>query len=171
MSDFCISDVIMSAMASQITGDSIVFSTVFSSADQRKNQSPALLALCEGNPLVTHHWLLWREPTVTGGFPSVSRIMFPFHRGLQISIIAVPGRGWRTLSFTPRVNESPPLGKWRQNLQTISLEANLSMKTGLLPYISIKVWYFGCDWWEASIVFDNGLAPNRRQANMQATGD
>ena len=47
------SDVIMSAMASQITGVSIVYSTVFSGTDQRKHQSSALLALCAGNTPVT----------------------------------------------------------------------------------------------------------------------
>ena len=48
----------MSVIASQITGLSIVFSSVCLGADQRKLQSIALLALCEGNP------------PVTGGFPS-----------------------------------------------------------------------------------------------------
>ena len=52
-------------MASQITGVSIVCSTVCSGADQRKHQSStslafALLELCEGNP------------PATGGFPSQS---------------------------------------------------------------------------------------------------
>ena len=47
-------DVIISVMASQITGDSIVCSTVCSGADQRKHQSSTK----EGNP------------SVTGGFPS-----------------------------------------------------------------------------------------------------
>ena len=43
----------MSAMASQITGVSIVYSTVFSGTDQRKHQSSALLAICAGNTPVT----------------------------------------------------------------------------------------------------------------------
>ena len=43
----------MTAMASQITGVSIVCSTVCSGADQRKQQSSAIRALCEGNPPVT----------------------------------------------------------------------------------------------------------------------
>ena len=48
------SDVIMSAMTSQITGVSIVCSLVGSGADQRKHQSSASLhGLCEGNPPVT----------------------------------------------------------------------------------------------------------------------
>ena len=53
------SDVIMSAMASQITGVSIVYLTVSSGADQRKHQiSASLHGLCAGNS------------PVTGGFPS-----------------------------------------------------------------------------------------------------
>ena len=47
------SDVIMSKMASQITGVSIVYSTVYSGADQRKHQSSVSLALCEGNSPIT----------------------------------------------------------------------------------------------------------------------
>ena len=43
------SDDIMGAIASQITSPTSVYSTVYSDADQRKHQSPALLALCVGN--------------------------------------------------------------------------------------------------------------------------
>ena len=45
-------DIIMSAMASQITGVSIVCSTVCSGADQRKHQSSASLAFVRG----IHQW-------------------------------------------------------------------------------------------------------------------
>ena len=47
------SDVIMSTIASQITGVLIVCSTVWSGADQRKHQSSASLAFVRGNPPVT----------------------------------------------------------------------------------------------------------------------
>ena len=47
-------DVIMGAMASQITSLTIVYSTVYSGTDQRKHQSPASQAfLCAGNSPVT----------------------------------------------------------------------------------------------------------------------
>ena len=46
--------VIMSTMASQITGILIVCSTVCSNPDQRKHQSSALLAFVSGN----HRWLV-----------------------------------------------------------------------------------------------------------------
>ena len=42
-------DVIMGAIASQITSLTIVYSTVYSDADQRIHQSSASLAICAGN--------------------------------------------------------------------------------------------------------------------------
>ena len=42
------SDVIMGAMASQITSLTIVYSTVYSDADQRKHQSSVSLAFVRG---------------------------------------------------------------------------------------------------------------------------
>ena len=47
---FHYNDVIMSAMASQITSVSIVYLTVYSGADQRKHQSSASLAIVRGIP-------------------------------------------------------------------------------------------------------------------------
>ena len=53
-------DVIMSTMASQITSIAIVYSTVYSDADQRKHQSSASLAFARGihrGPVnSTHKW-------------------------------------------------------------------------------------------------------------------
>ena len=52
------SDVIMSAMASQITGGSIVCLTVCSGADQRKHQSSVSLTFVRGihrSPVVSPH--------------------------------------------------------------------------------------------------------------------
>ena len=39
----------MGAIASQITSPTIVYSTVYSAADQRKHQSPCVTGLCAGN--------------------------------------------------------------------------------------------------------------------------
>ena len=41
-------DVIMTTMASQITSLTVVYSTVYSDADQRKHQTPASLAFVWG---------------------------------------------------------------------------------------------------------------------------
>ena len=62
-------DVIMGAKESQITSLTIVYSTVYSDADQRKHQSSASLAFVQGihrGPVNSpHKWL-------------VTRKMFPF---------------------------------------------------------------------------------------------
>ena len=67
--DYHNTDVIMSATASQITSLTIVYSTVYSDADQRKHQSSASLAFVRGinrAPVNSpHKWL-------------VTRKMFPF---------------------------------------------------------------------------------------------
>ena len=63
------SDVIMGAMASQITSLTIVYSTVYSGADQRKHQSSAPLAFVRG----TH-----RRPVNSPHKWPVTRKMFPF---------------------------------------------------------------------------------------------
>ena len=63
------SDVIISVMASQITGVSSVYSTVCSSLDLRKHQSPTSLAFVRG----IHRWLV-NSPHKG----PVTRKMFPF---------------------------------------------------------------------------------------------
>ena len=63
-------DVIMSAIASQITSLTIVYSTVYSDADQRKYQRSASLAFVQG---------IHRGPVNSPHKWPVSRKMFPFH--------------------------------------------------------------------------------------------
>ena len=62
-------DVIMGTMASQITGLTIVYSTVYSGADQKKHQSSASLALVRG---------IHRGPVNSPRKWPVTRKMFPF---------------------------------------------------------------------------------------------
>ena len=62
-------DVIMIAMASQITSLTIVYSTVYSGPDQRKHQSTASLAFVHG----IHRW-----PVNSPHKRPVTRKMFPF---------------------------------------------------------------------------------------------
>ena len=62
-------DVIMSTMASQITDLIIVYSTVYSSADQRKHQSSASLAFVRG---------IHQRPVNSPHKWPVTRKMFPF---------------------------------------------------------------------------------------------
>ena len=58
-------DAIMGAIASQITSFTIVYSTVYSDADQRKHQSSASLAFVQGihrGPVNSpHKWLVTRK--------------------------------------------------------------------------------------------------------------
>ena len=63
-------DVIIGTMASQITSLAIVYSTVYSGADQAKHQSSASLAFARGI-----HW--WPVNSPHKG--PVTRKMFPFH--------------------------------------------------------------------------------------------
>ena len=62
-------DVIMGAIASQITSLTIVYSTVYSDADQRKHQSSASLAFVRG---------IHRGPVNSPHKWPVTRKMFPF---------------------------------------------------------------------------------------------
>ena len=57
------SDIIMGAMASEISSFTIVYSTVYSGANQRKHQSSASLAICVGNSPVNspHKWPVTRK--------------------------------------------------------------------------------------------------------------
>ena len=63
------SDVIMDAMASHITSLTIVYSTVYSGADQRKHQSSASLAFV---------WAIHRRPVNSPHRWPVTRKLFPF---------------------------------------------------------------------------------------------
>ena len=62
-------DVVMGTVASQITSLTIVYSTVYSGADQRKHQSSASLAFVRG----IHRW-----PVNSPHKGPVTRKMFPF---------------------------------------------------------------------------------------------
>ena len=59
-------DVIMSTMASQITSHTVVYTTVYSDADQRKHQSSTSLAFVWG----IHHDRWIPRITRTGEFPA-----------------------------------------------------------------------------------------------------
>ena len=71
-------DVIMGAMASQITGGSIVYSSVYSGADHRKHQSSASLTLVRG----IHRW-----PVNSPHKGPVTRNMFPFDDVIMSNLV------------------------------------------------------------------------------------
>ena len=74
-------DVIMSAIASQITSLTIVYSTVYPGADQRKHQSSASLAFM---------WGIHRGPVNSPHKWPVTRKMFPFHDVILVRIHRSP---------------------------------------------------------------------------------
>ena len=76
------SDVIMSAMASQFTSLTIVYSTVYSGANQRKHQTSASLAFVRG---------IHRGPVNSPHKWPVTRKMFPFDDVIMPSIIIATG--------------------------------------------------------------------------------
>ena len=109
------SDVIMSAMASQITGISIVYSTLCPGADQRKHQSSASLAFVRG----IHRW-----PVNSPHKGPVTRKMFPLddvimsRKCLKLTIFfSSVNPGASLASSTPSdswswLRSSPSLASW-----------------------------------------------------------
>ena len=71
-------DVIMGTVASQITSLTIVYSTVYSDADQRKHQSSASLAFCAGNSLRTREF-----PAQMASYTENVSIWWHHHDGLM----------------------------------------------------------------------------------------
>ena len=83
-------DVMMSAMASQLTSLTIVYSTVYSGADQRKHQSSALLAYMWG----IHRWPVnspHKGPLTQKMFPFDDVIMYGYttHSLIMIALIFI----------------------------------------------------------------------------------
>ena len=72
--------VIMGALASQIINLTIVYSTVYSDADQRKHQSPASLAFVQG---------IHRGPVDSPHKWPVTRKMFPFHDVIMYLVMSI----------------------------------------------------------------------------------
>ena len=84
------SDVIMDTIASQITSLTIVYSTVYSDADQRKHQSSASLAFVRR---------IHRGPVNSPHKWPVKRKMFPFDDVIRFANLVI-GRRWYTHYIT-----------------------------------------------------------------------
>ena len=91
-------DFIMSTIASQITSLTIVYSSVYSGADQRKDQSSASLAFVLG---------IHRGPVNSPHKGPVTRKMFPFDDIIMgmVSICALPRKPTTTGTATPNSND------------------------------------------------------------------
>ena len=70
----------MTTMASQITSLTVVYSTVYLGADQRKQQSSASLAFVRG---------IYRGPVNAPHKWPVTRKMFPFDDVIMLAIVTV----------------------------------------------------------------------------------
>ena len=106
--------VIMSAMASQITSLTILYSTVYSGADQRKHQSSASLAFVRG----IHRWPVnspHKWPVTRKSFPFDDVILYNLKQHL---IIATHCRYWLATLWELAVLKdhwSCPMGQCRVN--------------------------------------------------------
>ena len=97
-------DVIMCTMASQITSLTIVYSTVYSDADQRKHQSSASLAFVRG---------IRRGPVNSPHKWPVTRKMFPFHDVIMIERIICGSPFANTLTWKQKVSvDTNVLKRW-----------------------------------------------------------
>ena len=83
-------DVIMTTMASHITSLTIVYSTVYSGADQRKHQSSASLAFVRG---------IHRGPVNSPHKRPVTRKTFPFDDVIMVSIMKTLDFQWTSRAF------------------------------------------------------------------------
>ena len=86
-------DGIMGAIASQITSLTVVYSTVYSDADQRKHQSSASLAFVRG---------IHRGPVTSPHKGPVTRKMFPFDDVIKDLVLLEGDK--ETLSCVSRID-------------------------------------------------------------------
>ena len=94
----------MGAIASQITSPTIVYSTVYSDADQRKQQSSASLAFVRG---------IHRGPVNSLHKWPVTRNMFPFYDVIMstATLYAIIVHNWFEIHTFQRFATSPR-GQW-----------------------------------------------------------
>ena len=144
------SDVIMSAMVSQITGVSSVYPTVCSGTDQRIHQSSA--------PLVfgweMHRWIPPHKGTVT-------RKMFPYD-----NVITKRGWRWRVKCNNQGTTENDHLSWWRHQMETFS--ALLAICAGNSP-VPVNSPHKGQ--WRGALMFSLICAWIKDWVNNREAGD
>ena len=106
-------DVIMGTIASQITSLTIVYSTVYSGADQRKHHGSASLAFVRG---------IHRRPVNSPHKWPVTRKMFPFDDVIMVYFVPWINNDERHRVWSP--GQAQPSGKvpWWASLCVIALD-------------------------------------------------
>ena len=116
------SGVIMGAMVSQITSLTILYSTVYSGADQRKYQSSASLASVRG----IHRW-----PVNSPHKWPVTRKMFPF---VDVIILALRHSSSHTIDKTKQNKQNRPRA-YPQGLYSIDITMHHIVSLSLAIHI------------------------------------
>ena len=164
---FHYSGVIMGVMASQITSRTVVYSTVYAGADQRKHQSSASLAFVRG----IHRW-----PMNSPNKGPVTRKMFHLMTSSCNNLFSVTTNWKRTpkpvllalCEFnTAHFNGLVALTHRGRN-KTIYQNGFSWMKMHEQRLKFHCIFLLGVQWY-SSIGSDNGLAPSRRLGAVQAT--
>ena len=121
------SDVMMDAMACQITSLAIVYSTVYLVADQRKHQSSASLAFVRG---------IHRSPVNSPHKGQVMRKRFPFDDVIMDCQFA-------TFDLWVRTQQRPANSHWFEELRNITIDVNLlhSVHHKCLPWNALMITY------------------------------
>ena len=108
-------DITMDAIASQINSLTIVYSTVYSDADQRKHQSSASLAFFRG---------IHRGPVNSPHKWPVTRKMFPFDDVIMIFMMGIHILAWQHLNIETALSMSvwqyTPNSPKKGNIKNIS---------------------------------------------------
>ena len=128
-------DVIMDAMASQITSLAVVYATVYSGADQRKHQSSASLAFVRG---------IHRRPLNSPHKGPVTRKMFPFDDVIMARNISAGFNSW-SVNLIPHY--LPP------QKQILSEFFQILQKSNLFQHHTAIHWNNNCNiYWEIKVV-------------------
>ena len=135
----------MSAMASQITSLTIVYSTVYSGVDQRKHQSSASLVFV---------WGIHRRPVNSPHKSPVMRKMFPFDDVIMAEIIG--SQCWYRLFFRDFItfsvwSSSTNLSRWDIDIDRLVQVCSKCVSKGVIAvlhqaidiYIYIIYWDVG----------------------------
>ena len=133
-------DVIMGAIASQITSLTIVYWTFYSDADERKHQSSASLAFVRGihrGPVNSPH----KWPVTLKMFPFDDIIMYwSFVRGLHRSPVVPFTKASNAELLCFLLFFSAPEHKIEQTIEMLMIRANYDV-TGMIETIAIRPLY------------------------------